>query len=87
MCVLALQYKTARDASILVAANREEYYDRPTQTPRIQSGRPRVICGIDRKAGGTWFGVNQHAMFAAVANRFRGAMWRTFARRFGSASN
>ncbi|MDD3470236.1 MAG: NRDE family protein [Thermoguttaceae bacterium] len=73
MCVLALQYKTARDASILVAANREEYYDRPTQAPRIQSGRPRVICGIDRKAGGTWFGVNQHAMFAAVANRFRGA--------------
>ena len=72
MCVLAFQYKTARDATILVAANREEYYDRPTQVPRIQSGRPRVICGIDRKAGGTWFGVNQHSMFAAVANRFRG---------------
>lgn len=69
MCLLAIQYKTARDAPILVAQNREERYDRPSQPPRIQSGRPRVICGIDRKAGGTWFGVNQHSMFAAVANR------------------
>lgn len=68
MCVLALQYKTARDAPILVAENREEFYDRPSQAPRIQSGRPRVICGIDRKAGGTWLGVNQFGLFAAVAN-------------------
>lgn len=73
MCLLALQYKTARDAPILVAQNREEAYDRPTQPPRIQSGRPRVICGIDRKAGGTWFGVNQHGLFTAVANRPRPA--------------
>lgn len=69
MCLLALQYKTARDAPVLVAQNREERYDRPSQPPRIQSGRPRVVCGIDRKAGGTWFGVNQHGMFVAVANR------------------
>ncbi|MGQ9575130.1 MAG: NRDE family protein [Thermoguttaceae bacterium] len=69
MCILALQYKTARDAPILVAANREEFRDRPTQPPRIQSGRPRVICGIDRKAGGTWLGVNQYGLVVAVANR------------------
>jgi len=69
MCLLAIQYQSARDAPILVAENREEFLDRPTQPPRIQSGRPRVMCGIDRKAGGTWFGVNQHGLFAAVANR------------------
>ncbi len=69
MCILAIQYKTARDAPILVAQNREESYDRPTQIPRIQAGRPRVICGIDRKGGGTWLGVNQFGLFAAVANR------------------
>jgi len=69
MCLLAIQYQTARDAPILVAQNREERFDRPSQAPRIQSGRPRVVCGIDRKAGGTWFGVNQHGMFATVSNR------------------
>jgi uncharacterized protein with NRDE domain len=68
MCILAFQYKATRDSPILVAQNREEFFDRPTQSPRIQAGRPRVICGIDKKAGGTWLGVNQHAMLAAVAN-------------------
>jgi len=69
MCLLALQYKVARDAPVLVAQNREEFYDRPSQPPRIQPGRPRVLCGIDRKAGGTWLGVNQFGLFVAVANR------------------
>ncbi len=69
MCLLAIQYQTARDSAVLVAQNREEFFDRPTQPPRIQSGRPRVVCPIDRKAGGTWFGVNQHGLFVTVANR------------------
>ena len=69
MCVLAIQYKAAADAPILLAANREEYLERPSQPPRIQSGRPRVLCGIDRKAGGTWLGINQHGLVVAVANR------------------
>ncbi len=69
MCVLAIQYKAAADAPILLAENREENPDRPTQPPRIQSGRPRVLCGIARTAGGTWVGVNQHGLVVAIANR------------------
>jgi uncharacterized protein with NRDE domain len=57
------------DAPILVAQNREELFDRPTQGPKIQSGKPRVMCGIDRKAGGTWLGVNQYGLLVTVANR------------------
>jgi uncharacterized protein with NRDE domain len=69
MGILAIQYKVAEDSPILVAMNREEQLNRPSQAPRIQSGRPRVVCGIDRKAGGTWAGVNQHGMFACALNR------------------
>ena len=69
MCVMAILYKTAKYAPVLVAANREEHFDRPTQPPKIQSGTPRAVCGIDRKAGGTWLGVNQYGMFVAVTNR------------------
>ena len=69
MCVLAIQYKVARDSPLLIAANREEVYDRPTQYPRIYAGQPRLMCGVDKKAGGTWLGVNQFGLFAAVANR------------------
>ena len=66
---MAILYKTARDTPVLVASNREEAYERPTQQPKIQSGTPRAVCGIDRRAGGTWLGVNQHGLFAAVTNR------------------
>jgi hypothetical protein len=53
----------------LVAANREEFYNRPSQVPSIQSGKPRVLSGLDLQAGGTWLGVNQHGLFVAVCNR------------------
>ncbi|MBN1589511.1 MAG: NRDE family protein [Pirellulales bacterium] len=69
MCILAIHYKTVPDAPILVAHNREERFDRPTQPPKIQSGKPRSVCGIDRKAGGTWLGVNQHGLVVVAANR------------------
>ncbi len=69
MCTMAILYRVARGTPILIAANREERYDRPTQYPKIQSGTPRVVCGIDRRAGGTWLGVNQHGLFCAVSNR------------------
>jgi hypothetical protein len=69
MCTMAILYRVARGTPILVAANREERFDRPTQYPKIQSGSPRVVCGIDRKAGGTWLGVNQYGLFCSVLNR------------------
>jgi hypothetical protein len=69
ICIMAVLYHVARHTPILVAANREEAFDRPTQHPKIQSGTPRVICGIDRQAVGTWLGVNQQGLFVAVANR------------------
>ncbi len=69
MCVLAILYKKARNTPVLVAANREEAFDRPTQPPKIQSGTPRVVCGIDKKCGGTWLGINQHGLFVTVTNR------------------
>lgn len=68
MGLLAIQFHSATDSPLLVAVNREEVYTRPSVPPRIQSGRPRVVCGIDKIAGGTWGGVNQHGLFACVLN-------------------
>jgi uncharacterized protein with NRDE domain len=69
MCILAIQYQLVADSPILVAANREEFYERSSSVPSIQSGKPRVLCGIDQKAGGTWLGVNQNGMLVAACNR------------------
>ena len=71
MCLLAIQYKSVPEAPILVAANREEAYDRPSLVPAIQPGKPRVLSGIDAKAGGTWLGVNQCGLFVGASNRLR----------------
>lgn len=71
MCLLAIQYRLVPEAPILVAANREEAYDRPWHNPSIQPGKPRVMCGIDGKAGGTWLGVNQNGLFIGASNRFK----------------
>ncbi len=69
MCLLAVQYRLVPESPILIAANREEYYDRPSLPPAIQSGKPRALCGIDQRAGGTWLGVNQNGMFVGICNR------------------
>ncbi len=69
MCLLAIQYDPTDDSPVLVMATREEFYDRPSSPPAIHSGRPRVLCPVDDRAGGTWIGVNQKGLFVAVTNR------------------
>ena len=68
MGIVAVYYKKLSDAPLLIALNREEDPDRAFLPPKIQSGRPRSVCGVDQQAGGTWAGVNQHGLFAAVVN-------------------
>ena len=69
MCILAIQYQPGTETPILFASNREEAYERPSLSPAIQSGKPRILCGIDQQAGGTWLGVNQAGLFVAACNR------------------
>jgi len=69
--MLTILYRVAKNTPILLAANREESLARPTQFPKIQSGTPRIVCGIDKQAGGTWLGVNQFGLLVAVTNRAR----------------
>lgn len=69
MCLLAFLVDWLPEAPLIVAANREEFFDRPALPPHVQAGRPRVLCGIDQRAGGTWLGVNEHGLLVAITNR------------------
>lgn len=69
MCLLALCYRMVEDAPVVVAANREEFYNRPGTPPQLLSGPLRVVAGIDPTAGGTWLGVNERGLLVAVTNR------------------
>jgi uncharacterized protein with NRDE domain len=67
--MLAILYRTIDDCPVLVAANREEFYDRPGTAPQIWTGEPAFVAGRDPRAGGTWLGVNLHGVLIAITNR------------------
>jgi uncharacterized protein with NRDE domain len=68
MCLLALLYRVATDAPVIVGANREEYYLRGGDPPRRLDGLA-AVGGVDPTQGGTWLGVNAHGLLVAVTNR------------------
>src|SRR4051794_19189903 len=69
MCLLAVFCHLAADAPLVVAANREERYDRGGEPPAVRPGPLPFVAGIDPAHGGTWFGVNARGVVVAVTNR------------------
>ena len=54
---------------MVVAANRDEHYDRPSTPPALLKANPAILAGRDLRAGGTWLGVNEHGVLAGILNR------------------
>lgn len=70
MCTLVLLRRPGHDWPILVAANRDEMARRPWKPPaRHWPDRPEVTAGLDELAQGSWLGVNDHGVMAAILNR------------------
>lgn len=57
------------DCALLIAANRDEHYDRPSAPPSEVASSPKILAGRDLRSGGTWLGVNEHGVLAAILNR------------------
>ena len=68
MCLIAFALHARDDLPLVVAANRDEFYDRPTTPAAPWPEEPRIIAGRDLLAGGTWFGVTLEGRWAAVTN-------------------
>lgn len=68
MCTVFLAYKTVRDLPLIVAANRDEFYDRPSKPMHFWDDHQGVFAGRDLQANGTWLGLNQQGRFAVVTN-------------------
>lgn len=70
MCTLVLLRRPGHDWPLMVAANRDEMNTRPWKPPgRWWDDRPEVVAGLDELAGGTWLGVNDTGVVAAILNR------------------
>lgn len=68
MCLLFLAIDAHPDFPIVAAANRDEFYDRPTRQMHTWEDHGQVIAGRDLDKGGTWFGVTRQGRWAAVTN-------------------
>lgn len=71
MCTLIMLRRTRADWPLLLAANRDEMRDRPWAPPaRHWPDREEVVAGQDLLSGGSWLGVNDHGVVAAILNRY-----------------
>jgi hypothetical protein len=70
MCTLVLLRRPAHEWPVLLAANRDEMMDRPSSPPaRHWPDRPDVVAGKDELSSGSWLGLNDHGVVAAILNR------------------
>jgi len=68
MCLVLFAWDTHPRHRLIVAANRDEFYARPTAAAGWWSDHPNVLAGRDLREGGTWMGVTRDGRFAAVTN-------------------
>jgi len=68
MCLLLIALEQHPEYKFILAANRDEYYDRPTEPARFWEGKSDLLAGRDLKAGGTWLGITRTGRLAAITN-------------------
>ncbi len=68
MCLIVLAWKARADLPLVVAANRDEWRERPAEPAHWWPDHPHLLAGRDLQAGGTWMGITRAGRFAAVTN-------------------
>ena len=90
MCLILFAYRLTPGQPLIVAANRDEFYARPSAAAHWWEDAPGLLAGRDLEAGGTWLGIEANGRFAALTNfthpdrppppRSRGALVTDFLR-------
>ena len=68
MCLMLFAHDFHPDFSLVLAANRDEYYARPAAPLDYWQDAPDVLAGRDLKGMGTWLGVTRAGRFSAITN-------------------
>ena len=76
MCIAVFQWKPDAESPLLLAANRDEHFERPTQAMHWWP-QANVLAGRDLKADGAWLGVTRHGRFALITNIRNPALRKT----------
>jgi len=68
MCLLLISYKNHPKYKLIIAANRDEFYQRPALPAHFWEQEKELLAGKDMEAGGTWLGLTAHGKFSAITN-------------------
>ena len=68
MCLIALAWRAHPAYRLIVAANRDEYFRRPSAPAGFWDDHREILAGRDLEAGGTWLGITLDGRFAALTN-------------------
>lgn len=66
MCLLAFNWNNHPRYKLILVANRDEFFERPSQ--QLHQWDSGIYAGKDLRAGGTWLGMNPKGRFAALTN-------------------
>lgn len=68
MCLLVFALDCHPRYKLVLAANRDEFYNRPTQAAAFWPDRPELLAGKDLLKSGTWMGITKAGRWAALTN-------------------
>lgn len=68
MCIIFLSFQAHTRYPLIIAANRDEFYQRPTSPLHFWDDSPDILAGRDLKEMGTWLGMTRTGRFAGLTN-------------------
>ncbi len=68
MCLIFLSYKQNKEYPLIVLANRDEFYKRPTQSAHYWEENQNILAGRDLEGGGTWMGITKNGYMSMLTN-------------------
>ena len=68
MCLIVLALNPKSDYKLVLTSNRDEFYERPTESMHWWDSSPGVLAGKDKNFDGTWMALSEKGKFAAVTN-------------------
>ena len=68
MCLIVLSLNPNSDYKLVLTSNRDEFYERPTESMHWWNSSPNVLAGKDKNFDGTWMALSEKGKFAAVTN-------------------
>lgn len=68
MCLLVVAWQSHPRYRLIVAANRDEFHERPAAALDWWNDAPAIVAGRDLRSQGTWMGASRTGRYAVVTN-------------------